>query len=206
MHVSDGILATPVVVGGWAVAGLTTGLCLPAVKEERIPQTAIMTACFFVAGTIHVPLGGTSFHLVLNGLCGIVLGPLSFLAVGIGLLLQSVLLSHGGISALGFNACAMGLSAVAAWGAFRLWCAYPRWRRGPGLSVGAFLIGGGAVLLSNGMVWAGLALSGKTLAKVGCVVFLVHVVIAGLEGLVTAGTVKFLLRVEPRLLGVQGRG
>ena len=201
MHVVDGVLAPPVVATSWAVAGAATALCLPAVKEERIPQTAVLTACFFVASTIHVPLGGTSIHLVLNGLCGVVLGPAAFLAVVIGLLLQFLLFAHGGITALGFNSCAMGLSAIAAWGAFRLWRTVPWGRRGAGLMVGAFGAGGRAVLLANGIVLLGLALSGKTLAKLGVVVYLVHVPVAAIEGLMTAATVRFLHRVEPKLLG-----
>ena len=81
MHVQDGILASSVLAGGWAVAGVTTAVCLRTVKEEQIPRTAVLTACFFVASTIHVPLWGTSIHLVLSGLCGVILGPAAFLAV-----------------------------------------------------------------------------------------------------------------------------
>jgi cobalt/nickel transport system permease protein len=199
--VGDGPLSASVLAAGWAVTGVTTAVCLPAVKEEKIPETAVFTACFFVASTIHVPVGGTSVHLVLNGLCGVVLGPVAFLAILLGLFLQFLLFSHGGLSSLGFNGCAMGLSAVAAWAGFRLWRRLP-WLRSPGAEgTGAFVAGGGAVLLANGMVALGLALSGKTLATVGQVAFLAHVPIAVIEGIVTMGTVRFLRRVEPKLLG-----
>lgn len=33
-----------------------------------------MTAAFFVASLIHVPIGPTSVHLLLNGLLGVVVG------------------------------------------------------------------------------------------------------------------------------------
>ena len=200
MHVADGLLASPVLAGGWAVAGVTTAVCLRTVKEEQIPRTAVLTACFFVASTIHVPLWGTSIHLVLSGLCGVILGPAAFLAVLLGLVLQCVLFGHGGIVALGFNSCAMGLSAIGAWAWFRLWRAFPRGRAGWPLLAGALVAGSGAVLVGNGIVWAGLALSGKTLAKLAPYAFLAHVVLAAVEGVVTAGAVRFLSRVEPRLL------
>ena len=200
MHVSDAVLAAPLVAGGWAVTGVTTALCLRGVREERIPHAAVLTACFFVASTIHVPLGFAKIHLVLNGLCGVILGPLAFPAILIGLLLQALLFGHGGLAILGFNAYAMGLPALVAWGGMRIWrrC---RWgRAGIGLLVGAFSAGGGAVVLGAALVAGGLVLSGKTLEKLAPWFFLSHVVLGIIEGIVTAGTVRFLSRVEPKLL------
>ena len=202
MHVADAVLAKEIAVGAWVVAGAATAVSLRGVREEKIPQIAVLTACFFVASTIEFPLpGGTSVHLVLNGLCGVILGPPAFLAIMIGLTLQFLLFSHGGLSTIGFNACSMGLPAVAAWGCFRLWCRSGLGRTEKGVAVGAFLVGGGAVLASALIVTGALALSGKSLAKVAVWVFVFHIPVAVIEGVVTALAVRFLRKVEPKLLG-----
>lgn len=196
----DGILSPPLVAGGWVAAGAATAACLRGAREERIPHAAVLTACFFVASTIHVPFLGASVHLVLNGLCGVVLGALAFPAILVGLLLQFLLFSHGGISVLGFNACAMGLPALAAGAGFRLWRRTGPGRRGTGVVAGAFVGGGGAVLVGAAIVAGALTLGGKPEARLAPFFFGAHVVIAAIEGTVTALTVRFLMRVEPKLL------
>ena len=218
MHVSDGVLSVPVTLAGWAGSACGLALSLRGVKEEKIPQAAVVTACFFVGSTIHVPLGGTSIHLVLSGLCGVVAGPLSFLAVFIGLLFQFLLFSHGGLTSLGFNACSMGGSALAASAVFSLGARRYRKTGKPALLwITSFGVGAGAVLLAAGIVAAGLAASGKTynieapawlghaFLALAPLWFLAHVPLALVEGFVTAAAVMFLARVEPRLVGLGPR-
>jgi cobalt/nickel transport system permease protein len=50
----------------------------------------------------------------LNGLVGMILGRRAALAVAVGLLLQMVLVSHGGYSTLGINCCIIGAPALLA--------------------------------------------------------------------------------------------
>ena len=86
------------------------------VRDEEIPRIALMTAAFFVASLIHVPVGPTSVHLLLNGLLGVIVGRRAPLAVLLGLTLQAVLLGHGGFTTIGVNTCVMALPALgAAW-------------------------------------------------------------------------------------------
>ena len=92
VHVSDGVLAWPWLVGGFVVAGLLSMLAAYRVRDEEIPRIALMTAAFFVASLIHVKLGPTSVHLLLNGLLGVVLGRRAPLAVLVGVGLQAFLL------------------------------------------------------------------------------------------------------------------
>ena len=40
------------------------------IREDEIPRVALVTAAFFVASLIHVRVGPTSVHLLLNGLVG----------------------------------------------------------------------------------------------------------------------------------------
>ena len=87
-----------------------------SVRDEEIPRIALMTAAFFVASLIHVPIGPTSVHLLLNGLLGVIVGRRAPLAVLLGLTLQAVLFGHGGFTTIGVNTCVMALPALgAAW-------------------------------------------------------------------------------------------
>src|SRR5262249_59126634 len=74
VHISDGILAP-----SWWLAGFGLTLLLAMVgawriRDEEIPRIALLTSAFFVASLIHVRVGPTSAHLLLNGLMGVVLG------------------------------------------------------------------------------------------------------------------------------------
>jgi cobalt/nickel transport system permease protein len=129
VHISDGVLTGPWLVGGFVGAVI---LALSAVlidwllgwlgrrrfPEEEIAQMALLTAVFFVASLVHVKLGPTSVHLLLNGLLGVVLGWRVALAVPVGLFLQAVLIGHGGFTALGINSCIMVIPGLLAWGLF----------------------------------------------------------------------------------------
>jgi len=114
MHISDGVLSAPAMVGGYVVALGMIGITLKKVDMEDMPKIAVITAVFFVASLIHIPLGPTSVHLILNGLVGVVLGMASFISIFIGLTLQCLLFQHGGVTSLGWNACMMGLPALCA--------------------------------------------------------------------------------------------
>src|SRR6185437_823564 len=114
VHISDGVLRDPWWVGGFVVAGLLALLASYRVRDEEIPRIAILSAAFFVATLMHLPLGFTSVHLLLNGLVGVVLGRRAPLAILIGLTLQALLLGHGGFTTIGVNACVMTLPALLA--------------------------------------------------------------------------------------------
>ena len=85
-----------------------------------MPRVALLAAAFFVASSIHVKLGPTSVHLLLNGLVGVMLGVRAPLAILLGVALQALLLAHGGISAIGVNACVEALPALAVAACFPL--------------------------------------------------------------------------------------
>jgi cobalt/nickel transport system permease protein len=114
VHISDGVLAWPWWAGGFAVAALLALLASWRVRDEEIPRIAVLTAAFFVASLIHVRVGPTSVHLLLNGLVGVVLGRRAPLAILVGLGLQAVLLGHGGFTTVGVNTCVMAVPALLA--------------------------------------------------------------------------------------------
>ena len=79
--------------------GLAIGL--KKMDYEKLPEVAVLSSVFFVASLIHVPIGPSAAHLILNGLCGVLLGWLAFPAIFVGLTLQGVLFEYGGITTLG---------------------------------------------------------------------------------------------------------
>src|SRR5205807_293431 len=118
VHISDGVLAWPWWSGGFALAGVLALIGAWRIRDEEIPQVALLTAAFFVASLIHVRVPPTSVHLLLNGLVGVILGCRAALAIPVGLFLQAALLGHGGFSTLGINSCVMTLPALLAWQMF----------------------------------------------------------------------------------------
>jgi cobalt/nickel transport system permease protein len=130
VHISDGVLTPAWLAAGFAVMGVLVALGAWRIREDEVPQVALLTAAFFVASLIHVRVGSTSVHLLLNGLVGVVLGRRAGLAIPMGLLLQAILMQHGGLTALGVNSCVMALPALLAWQLFRLLQRVP-WVRRP---------------------------------------------------------------------------
>ena len=96
LHISDNVLAQPWLVGGWLLAGLLTLFGAWRISEDEIPRVAVLTAAFFVASSLRIPLGPSSAHLLLNGLVGVVLGRRAALAIPVGVFMQAFLLQHGG--------------------------------------------------------------------------------------------------------------
>jgi len=74
MHIVDGALSAPVLAGGAALAVAGVAYGLRRMDYDRLPQVGVLSAAFFVASYIHLPLGFSSVHLILNGLIGLALG------------------------------------------------------------------------------------------------------------------------------------
>ena len=83
MHIPDGILPVTVCAAGYAATAAATWYSLRKINEQEnpqasVPKAAMLTAAFFVASWIHIPIPPTSVHLVLNGLLGVLLGYYAF--------------------------------------------------------------------------------------------------------------------------------
>ena len=211
MHIPDGILPAYVVVGGYVAAGGVTWLSLSRIKRthrdprEVIPTASLLTAVFFAASLVHVPMPPTSIHLVLSGLMGVILGWYTFPAILVGLFFQAVMFQHGGLTTLGVNACVMGLPALLSYGIFRLRGVLGKDRPAPSAAL-AFLAGFLAIAL--GALMASLLLILTIPASLDVAVeraaiismLVAHMPLAALEGVFTAMVALFLLRVKPDLL------
>lgn len=212
MHIPDGLLPAPVAIGGYALTGLATWYSLRQINRRRnpteeMPKAALLTAAFFVASSIHIPIPPASVHLVLNGLLGVVLGYYAFPAILIGLFFQAVMLGHGGLTTLGVNAAMMGIPALLASHLFQL---YPRFERSlkPNWAIalfaflaGAFGLGLAALIFLTLIVTtipSGFNAATEQAAVYGLTI--AHLPLMIIEGIFTAMLVLFLQRVKPELL------
>jgi cobalt/nickel transport system permease protein len=208
VHISDGVLTWPWLAAGFMLAGLLVAGAMIRVRDEEIPRIALTTAAFFVASLIHVPVGPTSVHLLLNGLLGVIVGRRAPLAVLLGLTLQAVLFGHGGFTTIGVNTCVMALPALqpvallivailatmATWMESRLGHAseFPA-----GLLVGMTAVLATLVLNAAVLLWGGA----EDWHSIVLLVFVVHMPIAVVEGVILGFAVGFLARVKPEMLG-----
>lgn len=208
VHLSNGVLAPAWWAGGFVLATL---LLAPATvrlsrRPDDVPLVALVTAALFVASSIHVPIGPGSAHLLLNGLAGVVLGWRVPVAIACGLCMQAILIGHGGFDTLGVNVCVLTLPALAAWGMFALVrpLADRLARPGPADFALGLLVGSGTVLLTAGLNAAVLYFGGASdFRTVSLAIFLTHLPLAGVEGVVLGSAVAYLRRVKPELIGVR---
>ncbi|MGB3458168.1 MAG: cobalt transporter CbiM [Halobacteriota archaeon] len=212
VHISDGILSLPVLAAGWAItiALLAVALWWSKKKgnlEEEIPKLSVMTAAFFIASLIHIPIGPTSAHLILSGLVGVILGIFAFPAIFIGVVLQTVLFQHGGITTIGVNTANMGISALIAYCIFKWGNKVGRSIMRKDLSVWIFgaLAGGAGVFLAVIFTAFSLILSSKeAFFAIAIALILAHIPIIVIEAIITGSIVVFLMKVKPELIGGLG--
>lgn len=212
MHISEGILPAKICIGGYAITGLITWYSLRQINRqsnpsEGIPKAALLTAAFFVASGIHIPIPPASVHLVLNGLLGAVLGWYGFPAILVGLLFQGIMFGHGGLTTLGVNAIIMGVPALISAFIF-----HHRYQFGKPfnktflLNLFAFLAGmlgvGLASLLFFSIVITNLPSGFDNQTEKAAIYGLMfaHIPLMVIEGLFTAMVVTFLQRVKPEIL------
>ena len=224
MHLADGLVPAPLCLGGYGLTGFFTWYSLHRIHQDdrrspngtripvatQVPKASLLTAAFFVASLINIPIPPASVHLVLNGLLGVVLGYFAFPAILIGLILQAIVFGHGGFTTLGVNAAMMGIPAILSHGIFQqrhltqtlLPCP---WSTG--------LWGGLAGAVGLGL--ATLVFVGSTLISIPTamggeislqehhailILALAHIPLMIIEGIFTGFLVVFLERVKPELL------
>lgn len=199
MHIVDGALSAPVLAGGAALAVAGVAYGLRRMDYDRLPQVGVLSAAFFVASYIHLPLGFSSVHLILNGLIGLALGWAAFPALLVALVLQAVFFGFGGLLVLGVNTFNIALPAVLM---FYL-CRYGIANASPRASAlwGAFG-GAGAVALTTVMVAGSLALSGDAFWLAAQATLVAHIPVMLVEGFVTGAAVLLLRQVKPEFLNI----
>lgn len=198
MHISEGVLSPPVLAVGAAITTVGTAIGLKKLDYNRIMTVSLLTATFFVASLIHVPLGPGNVHLVLGGLMGIVLGWSCFPAILIALILQSLFFNYGGLVVLGVNTSVMALPALFVFYLFRPWVETDGNKR----KFAAFAAGFLAILISSLLMALALWTTDKGFLKVAQLVVAAHLPVMIIEGIITMFTVTFLTKVQPEFLKV----
>jgi cobalt/nickel transport system permease protein len=195
-HLPDGVLSAPLLIGGACVSAGLLALALRRLDDTRLPQAAVLSAAFFVASLISVPVGPASVHLLLNGLMGLLLGWLAVPALLVALALQLAFFGHGGLTALGVNTFNLAAPALLVGLLLGPWLRR-RARRlfWVGAAAGALGVLGTAVLVA-----ASLALSDPAYGSAARILLLVYLPLAVLEAAVSGTVIAFLGRVDPQSL------
>jgi cobalt/nickel transport system permease protein len=185
VHISDGILGWPWIAVGFNLMAIGLAIALYRVPQELIPRLGVLTAVFFVASQVHVPLGPVSVHLILNGLMGILLGFRCVIAIAVGLALQAFLVGHGGYTTLGINFAVYRILPIR----FRI--------------VPSILLGSGTalltVLLNTLVLYFGAKGDWAVIARASVIL---HLPIIALEGVIVACALRVLANARPEWLGL----
>ena len=199
MHLSEGVLHTPILLAGAVLAVVGIAVGLRRLESERLPLTALFAAAFFVAGTIHVPVGIGSVHLILNGMAGLFLGWAVFPAFLIALLLQVIFFSFGGFAVLGVNLYVMATPAVIAHYLFRS-------RLQPhmalkdrllvGIGSGVIGVGGAGALASFVLMLDG----GKSYLNLVWLLLVSHIPVFILDSIISVGVITLLGKMYPEVM------
>jgi len=200
MHISEGVLSAPVLISGVLIAAAGVAIGLKKTENEKIPEVGVLSAAFFVASLIHVPLGPTSVHLILNGLVGLLLGWAAFPAILVGLVFQAILFQFGGLTTLGVNTVTMALPAVIG---YYLFGPIVRGKNHKRALAGAFFCGAFGVLGAAFLVAFALFWTGQSFLEAGKMVIYAHIPVMVIEGILALFCVGFLRKVKPGLLEVK---
>jgi cobalt/nickel transport system permease protein len=197
MHISEGVLSAPVLITGGVLTAAGVYLGLKRLDNNRIPLVALISAAFFVASLIHVPIGPTSVHLILNGLAGILLGWAAFPAILIGLFLQGILFQFGGLTTLGVNTFNMAFPSIIVYYIFMV---FKHSKNKKIIIIGEYLSGFLSVFFAAVLVGASLFFTGKSFLKVAELTVAAHIPVMIIEGFITLIVVEFLRKVKPEML------
>ena len=196
MHISEGVLSFAILGLGAALTACGTAIGLRHLDYDRLMTVAILAAAFFVGSLIHIPIGPASAHLILNGLLGAILGWAAFPAILVALMLQSALFQYGGFTVIGVNAFNMALPAVLCFLLLRPLLSRPgRMRTAGAFCCGALSVAGAGLLTAASLAW-----TDQGFLQAARILFLAHLPVMAVEGIVTVLAVSFLYKVRPELL------
>lgn len=127
MHIPDGYIGPQTYVPLFGVFVATAAVAVKKVKKEisakSIPYLGMASAFSFLIMMFNLPIpGGTTGHAVGSAIIAIILGPwASVMAVSVALIIQALIFSDGGITAIGANCFNMAIfMSFAAYYIFKL--------------------------------------------------------------------------------------
>lgn len=216
MHMADALVSAAVGGGFWVLSGGSLAGCSRHLRREandaQVPLMGVLGAFVFAAQMVNfaIPGTGSSGHLGGGLLLAVLLGPsAAVLVMGSVLLMQALFFADGGLLAFGCNLFNMGI--LPAFVAYPL-VVRPLARRG---WLGSAAVLGSLTALQLGALGVVLETTASGLATLPFKPFLVamlgiHLPIGLVEGLVTAGLLRFVGKARPALLETRaeapGRG
>ncbi|GAB3874197.1 energy-coupling factor ABC transporter permease [Dactylosporangium cerinum] len=211
MHISNGIIDNQIALLFAAIALAGLGLCFVQGRRELddrlVPMAGLVAAFIFAVQMLNFQvLPGVSGHLLGGTLAAILVGPyLGAICVSIVLVVQALIFSDGGVTALGLNITNMALLGTAA--GYLLVATLLRVlpRRTWTLTVAAVIASVVSVTVaSQGFVlqyYLGGAVDvGRSLGAISAAMAGTHLLIGLGEGVITALTVTYVAKVRPDLV------
>ena len=190
MHIADGIIPAWSCAAAQAVSWSGVYWLGRRIETEEVVRLGMLASASFVVSLIHFPLGGTSVHLGLYGLIGILAQRRAFPVIFAALLFQTILFQHGGLFTLGLNALNMGAGALLAASIWRIHAVRELVR--------AFLCGFVGVLTPAVLIATEFSLAGY--GKGFFFIAALYLGAAIVEGVLTSAVVAFLRSARPALL------
>ena len=203
MHIAEGVLPAKVLISGGVLSACFTAYGLKKLKYENIPKVALLSGLFFIGSFIHVPLGPTSVHLILNSIVGIFGGWASFPAILIALFLQAIMFGFGGITTLGVNTFNMAFPAVCAYLFFK-YIVLKYENNKTIFSIFLFIIGAGSVFMAALLLSLSLYLAGQKFFEVAKIAFIAHIPVMVIEGIIVVFMILYIKKVYPEILNLEG--
>jgi len=207
MHIPDGLLSVPVLLGGAALSAVAVGTACARERQRLSAQGAstlgVTAAFIFAAQMLNFPVaGGTSGHLVGGVLAAVLVGPYAAVVVMTAVLvLQCLVFGDGGLLALGANV--LNMAVVHPLVGFAFYRAVAG-RGGPsgvrgiaGVAFGSWV----ATVVAAAACAGELTLSGIAAPSVVLPAMVgVHAAIGLGEALIAALVVATVVRLRPELL------
>ena len=209
MHVPDGFLDAPTSAATGLVAAAGVALALRGARRElddrAAPMAGLVAAFVFAGQMMNFPVGvGTSGHLIGGALAAVLAGPCTaVLCLSVVLLVQALMMSDGGITALGTNITLMALVAVlAGWLVFRIGLLVSP--RRPGVVAPVAALAGGVSVPVTALAFTGLfAVGGTAPVDLGALLAAMlgwHLVIGVGEAVITGLVVAAVVAARPDLV------
>ncbi|WP_456397384.1 cobalt transporter CbiM [Desulfurobacterium sp.] len=198
MHISEGVLPGWMLLTGWGLTVAGTAIGLKQLDNKKIPAAALLAAAFFVASLIHVPIGPTSVHLILNGLVGLLTGWVTFPILLVGLFLQAILFQFGGITVLGVNTFNMAFPAVIA---YYLCRKFLKSNRNFTIALAGVIAAFVSIMGAGILVATELYLTGQQFKSAAELVLVAHIPVAIIESIINIFVLLFIKKSMPEILG-----
>ena len=198
MHIAEGVLSGSALIAGAGATALGTAAGLKKMEDEDIPQVAVVAAALFVASLIHIPLGPTTVHLVLNAIAGILLGWKVFPAFLAAIFLQSILFQFGGLIVVGVNTLLVAFPAVLVHYLFLFLVKNKKNKQW--LGIGGFICGAVSILATAILLMGALLFTHESFYQLARLILASYLPLMIIEGLITAFCLLFLYQVKPEII------